>query len=442
MTTDHGAGRRRAVVVGASLAGLLTAQVLSRFFDQVVVFDRDELPATPQRRRGVPQAHQVHGLLPAGVDAIDGLIDGFRAGMGAAGALFGDVGEDVHWFNDGRLIHPHTSGLIAMSAPRELTEHVVRQRVAALGNVEIIGGSTVAGLLTTADHGRVVGVAAGGPGAALGADADLVVDAGGRATRAPVWLTALGYRAADEDVVEVGITSVSRRYRATGTHLDGRIGGTSAAYPGQPHSGIVLNQGDGTWLLSLNGWFGEAPPTAVDEFAAHAGLVDNPDLEDVARGAEPIGEASLIRFPRAVRRRYADLTARPAGFLVLGDALCSLNPVYGQGVSVTAMQARLLAAVLEDGGPDLEQRFFTAADELLDGPWSLSAGNDLRFPEAIGDRSGFDPARAGYLAKVRAALGDDVEVARAFIRVAALVDPPARLASPEIAARLRHDEAA
>lgn len=434
--SDHRTRRTgRAVVVGASVGGLLAARVLSDFYGSVLVLDRDELPDRPAPRRGVAQGRQVHALLARGVTALDTLIDGFRAEITSAGAAIGDVGEDIRWYLDGRPVLAHRSGLPAVLAGRPLVEHVIRTRVSAIDNVMIKGSTEVTGLRATPDRSRVVGVCVTGPDPVV--DADLVIDAGGRGSRTPAWLSGLGLPTAPEQTVEVGLSSVARRFRSRGRHLDGRLGGTSPAYPGQPHSGLVLAQENETWALAINGWFGETPPTSLAGMLEYARTLDNPDIAEIIRQAEPIGEPALFRFPRALRRRYSGLAEMPENHLVLGDALCSLSYVYGQGMTTAALQAQVLAEVLAAGPEKVGSRFFAAADDMLDGPWRAATSNDLRFPQARGDRDGLDPAGAAHQGLVRAAAATDPEVARAFVRVSNLVDPPSALATPEMVARLR-----
>jgi 2-polyprenyl-6-methoxyphenol hydroxylase-like FAD-dependent oxidoreductase len=431
-------GKSRAVVVGASLAGLFAARVLHETFDEVLVLDRDVPPDRPEPRRGVPQGRHTHGLLARGLAAIEELFEGFAAELVAAGAVAGDIQQDMHWYLDGRLTAPGRSGMIALAVGRPLLEHVVRQRVAALPGVEIVGDCEVVDLLAAPDRSRITGVgtARRGPLARI-EDADLVVDAGGRASRSPVWLRTLGYPAPVEERVEVNITYVSRWYRRTGDELGGRIGTACAAYPGFPYGGLVLAQDGDRFIASISGWMGEVPPTDDYGMALWAERLVTTDIAGIVGGAEPLGEPALMRYPSSVRRRYERLGDFPGGYLVTGDAICSFNPFYGQGMTVVALEAVLLRRLLAAGGTDdLAARFFAGAAELVDPPWSLASGNDLRFPEAVGDRGGRDAQVEQYLTRLRGRLPDDPVLATAFLRVTNLIDPPARLLEPDIRARV------
>ncbi|MGH8917351.1 MAG: FAD-dependent oxidoreductase, partial [Actinomycetes bacterium] len=197
-----------AVVIGASMAGLLTARVLTEAYDRVTVVERDVLPACGEHRRGVPQAHHLHGLLASGLVALERLFDGFAEEMVLAGALLGDALADVRWYLDGHHYQQVPSGLHGLSMSRSLLEGRVRQRVRALPTVQMLDGYDATGLEVSADGRRVTGLrvrprAAGA--AAQVVDADLVVDASGRGSRTPVWLEQLGYPRPARDEVRIGI---------------------------------------------------------------------------------------------------------------------------------------------------------------------------------------------------------------------------------------------
>jgi 2-polyprenyl-6-methoxyphenol hydroxylase-like FAD-dependent oxidoreductase len=421
----------RAVVVGASLAGLFAARALQESFDEVIVLDRDVPPAGPEPRPGVPQGRHPHGLLARGLQAMEELFEGFGAELLAAGAIAGDVQQDMHWYLDGRLTAPARSGLVALAVGRPLLEHIVRRRVEALPGVRIVDGCEVVDLLASRDRSRITGVGTTRPGALSRIeDADLVVDAGGRASRSPVWLPTIGYRAPAEEGVDVRLTYVSRHYRRKGDELNGRIGTACAAYPGFPYGGLVLAQDGDRFIGTLSGWLGEVPPTDDYGMALWAERLATTDIAAIIGGAEPLGDPALMRYPRSLRRRYERLDDFPGGYLVIGDAICSFNPFYGQGMTVVAQEAVLLRRLLAADGPDgLAARFFAGAAELVDAPWSIANGNDLRLTGPPGDAD-------DYLPRLRGRLPDDPMLATAFLRVTNLIDPPSRLLEPDIRERV------
>jgi hypothetical protein len=150
----------------------------------------------------------------------------------------------------------------------------------------------------------------------------------------------------------------------------------------------------------------------------------------------PLSEAVPFRFPQSTRRRYESIDRFPDGYLVFGDAVCSFNPIYGQGMSAAALQAAALDQTLAAGDNQLAKRFFSAAAKVIDGPWTMAVGGDLRYDAVEGARSGMVKFVNWYIGKLHIAAAGDPAVARAFHRVANLLDPPPSIMKPAIAFRI------
>lgn len=426
-----------AVVLGASMAGLIAARVLSDAYGTVTVVDRDTLPDAAEARKGVPQSRQLHVLLAQGRRALDELFAGLADELSAAGAPQVDLHGQVHWRNDGYPMRRAPSDLIGVGVSRPLLEATVRARVRKLANVRFHPPAEATALLHTEDRGRVTGVRvtprAGDP---YEIAADLVIDACGRASRSPVWLPAMGYPAPAEERVPVDVTYVTRIYERDARHLDGLLGALTNAVPGRPRTGIVAAQEDQRFAVALSGMLGEQPPEDDEGFARFAESLGMPVISRLVREAAPVGAPARMRYPASVRRRYERLRRFPLGYLVFGDAICSFNPVYGQGMTVAAGEGLLLRSLLA-GDPDrLAPRFFRGAGKVIDGPWSIAVGTDLRFPEVPGPRSPRVRLVNAYVHRLHAAARTDPVLGAAFLRVLNLVDPPARLLRPSILRRV------
>ncbi|WUD72148.1 FAD-binding monooxygenase [Streptomyces sp. NBC_00510] len=428
-----------AIVIGASIAGLVAARALSDSFEKVIVLDRDDLPAEPTVRIGVPQGRQVHGLLAGGRDVFEDLFPGFTHQLARAGALHGDVQEDFHWYFDGRLLRPGHSGMTGVGASRVLLEHTLRAQTSALPGVTVRDHATVTGLRTDRERTRVTGVRVryGQTRDEVVVQGDLVVDASGRGSHTPAWFAELGYPRPKEERVRTGITYVSRLYRREPQFIGGRLLGVSVApYPGQLRSGFVLAQEANQLIVSVGGWAGTQPPLDSDGMASYADELASPEVAEVIRHGTPLGDAVKMRFPASVRRHYSPLENTPAGYLVMGDALCSLNPLFGQGMSVAALQGRSLLELLRDGRDDIERRFSEAASEIAGRCWGLALSAELRFPEVEGIRTSFMMEAGQYSDALRTAAAEDAELATSFLRVTNLIDEPIRLYEPGIRARI------
>ena len=429
----------QAVVIGASMAGLLAACALSDTFDRVVLVERDLLPDYPSDRRGVPQGKHLHGLLAGGLVAMSKLFPGFEDDLLAAGAVRSDVQSDIHWWVDAHLIKPEPSGIIGFSCSRRLLEHTVRERVKALPEVEIIDRCDVLGLVSTDDGGTISGVrirsrADGSEAAEL--PADLVIDATGRTSRSSQWLTALGYQAAEVTRIPVDITYVTREYRREPGQLDGRAGTSTGSYPDLPIGAFLLALEDDTFMLTIGGIYGETPPMDDFRLAEFAGRLPTPDFADFLRTATRISDPVRAHYPASVRKHYEKLTDFPAGYLVVGDALCSFNPIFAQGMSVAAAEAILLRDLFLAGSANAAADFFAGAAEIIDVPWLTSVNADLRYPQAKVAQTADDKALDEYLRLVYRAASVDQTVATAIVRVINLLDTPALLLEPTMLARV------
>lgn len=425
----------RAVVLGGSIAGLLAARALADHYAEVVVVERDELPAGAAHRRGVPQGRHIHALLARGQQVLDELLPGFTAEMVARGAPVGDVLDEARHCFGGHRFRRGPSGLVAVCASRPMIEELVRTRVRSFPAVRILDSCDAVGFATAPDATRVTGArmirrADGSAEEVLGAD--LVVDATGRGSRTPDRLEALGYPRPRVEQVRIGLGYTTRTYRLA----PGAIGSDRAVLigptPDHPRGGALQALEGDRHLLTLFGVLGDHPPTDPEGFDAFARSLQFPDIAEAVRDGDPLDSPVAFRYPAGVRHRYERLSRFPDGLLVTGDALCSFNPIYGQGMSVAALEALVLQRHLQRGHQPRPTRVLRDLARVIDVPWSVAAGGDLAFPEVEGLRSTQTRLVNRYIGRVLGAAERNAEVGRAFVRVSGLVDPPASLLHPRV----------
>jgi 2-polyprenyl-6-methoxyphenol hydroxylase-like FAD-dependent oxidoreductase len=425
-----------AVVLGASIAGLLAARALSDTFDTVTVLDRDDLAGTGVRK-GVPQGRHAHMLFAKGREVLEDLFPGLTDELVAAGALTVDIHAGFAWHNGPTPMARAASDLIVLAAGRPALEDYVRSRVGKLPNVEIRGGLEATGLLH--DAGTVTGArvvaAAAGPGSAEDLPADLVVDATGRGNRGTTWLAELGYAPPEQDSVMAGVVYATREYERTplASSMPGVLTGMTPKYPFG--AALLPMEGD-RWILTLAGLGDDLPPTDEEGFAAYATRLPIADLAEVVHRSRPLTPPRAFRVPASVRRRYERLTRHPEGFLAFGDAICAFNPIYGQGMTVAALEALELRAALTGGLAGLPKRFYAKASTVIDTPWDMAVGGDLAFPSVPGERTAKVRFFNWYIAKLLHAAETSPEVAIAFHRTVNLTAPPQSLFAPAILRRV------
>ena len=439
--------RDRAIVLGGSIAGLLAARVLADAYSHVTVVDRDDLTPGSQPRRGAPQGRHIHALLAGGQQALEQLFPGLTKELEAHGAPIGDVLGDARLLFGGHRLRRADTGLVAVSASRPLLEDRIRVRVGTLPEVTFAPPSDAVGLRSAPDGRRITGVRllrrADGSSEEVH-DADLVVDATGRGSRTPAWLEALGFHPPTEDRLRVDVGYATRRYRLPPDALDGDLACVHGPPPDRPRGGALARLEGDVWMLTLCGFLGDHPPTDPHGFDAFARSLRFPDLCDALRSGEAIDDPVPFRFAANVRRRYERIRHLPDGFVVIGDAVCSFNPIYGQGMTVAALQAITLRRCLHGGDQRLASRYVRASASVTDHAWTMATGADLALPGVEGPRSLQVRLANTYMRRCLATAAHNPAVATAFTRVAGMVDPLPRLQRPALALQVlrplpRHD---
>jgi 2-polyprenyl-6-methoxyphenol hydroxylase-like FAD-dependent oxidoreductase len=428
-----------AVVLGASLAGLAAAAVLVERFDRVTIVDRDTLARSDREyRRGVPQGRHAHILLPGGRLGLAELLPGVVDALRVRGAREINTAEVRFHIAGGRL-RLVDAGLDIVGATRPLLESVVRDRLGAHPRVRFLEDRDARGLLTTPDRSRVIGVRLGSRDSNTDdrLTGDLVVDATGRGSRSPRWLAELGYPPPDEERLEVGVRYTTRLFRREPGDLEGCQHIVVTIPPGNRRGGVLLAVEGDRWLVTLVGLLDERPPSDLAGFVEYARTLWIGDLHEIVAAAEPLGEASTGGFPSYVRRRYDRLRRFPDRYLVTGDAVCSLNPVYAQGMSVAIGEARALGQVLDQHGLDrVGPQFFRRTKRTVEEAWTMSTGADLGHPGIDGSRTIGWRLINTYLHRLLRAAHRDPVVATAFVEAMGMVAPPNHLMRPRIVARV------
>jgi 2-polyprenyl-6-methoxyphenol hydroxylase-like FAD-dependent oxidoreductase len=429
----------RAVVLGASMGGLLAARVLADFYDTVTVVERDELPNHPDVRRGVPQGRHVHVLLARGAQIFDELFPGLLDELVADGAPVWDDGElsKLHLSFGGHDIL--RSGTVTKD-PKALAIHMpsrpflechVRQRLQAMSNVTILSAHEVVGLAATADRRRVTGVrvVSRNNGAERELTAHVVMDAMGRGAHTPALLESLGYGRPAEDHIVMHTNYVSQLLRIPAGTLSEMLVDIGPA-PDRPAGMFLSGYENDTWMFTVFGMVGHQPPRDLSGMLSFAEEYCPPHLTAAIRAAEPIGDVAHHHMPSSQWRRYDKMSRLPDGLLVCGDAICSFNPIYGQGMTIAALEAVALQACLRRGDTDLPRRYFRASAKPVGVAWQMVASLDLAFPAVVGRRSRWLRVATWLVDWALTASESNPVVAVRFFRVNSLIDAPIRLLHP------------
>jgi pimeloyl-ACP methyl ester carboxylesterase/2-polyprenyl-6-methoxyphenol hydroxylase-like FAD-dependent oxidoreductase len=437
-----------AVVIGGSMAGLLAARVLADRFDRVTVVDRDRFPDGPEFRKGVPQSRHVHVLLASGLEIVEQLFPGVEAEWVAAGAVPIEWPRDVLLLTSRGWCNRFPTGIKILCASREFLEWGVRRRLATFGNARFLEGRDVTGLLAGADRRRVEGLrirarsSGGGEVEAVEAlRAGLVVDASGRNSRAPEWLAELGYSPPAEVKITPSLGYASCYYAIpAGFDADWRVLFLQGEPPALARGGALFPVEGNRWIVTLAGAGPNYPPTDEEGFLAFARSLRSPLMYEAVRRAERLTPIHAYRQTENRRRFYEKLPRLPGRFLVIGDAVCAFNPIYGQGMTVAAQSALVLDRLLSEPASgelgDLPTRFERKVARVNAAAWLIATGEDLRWPMTEGGERNLQTRLTHrYLDRVIGAANRDQTVNLAFHKVLQLVAPPTTLFRPGILLR-------
>ncbi len=429
----------KAIVMGASIAGLWTARALSDHFDEVVILERDQLPEGPEHRPGAPQVRQFHTLLEAGLQQMEVWFPGLKEELISAGAVPYDVVGDIRARIRNRWYPYFPSGWILLSCSRLLLEAGIRRRLRQNPCIRFVDGVEVVGLQCDETQQRVTGVRTRNRrGRSTQGEedsvhvADLVVDALGRRSQTPEWLVEMGYPAPQESKVDSFLGYVTRKYKRKPNTPMLLVFATP---PHDPYAGLIFPEEDDTMVAMIGGYNKHYPPTDPLEFDAFVGHL-GPEFQEALKEAEPISQPYGYRGTSSRWRHYEQLERWPERFVVLGDAFCGFNPIYGQGMSVAAMSAVALAerVRLSNGNLDgVSRSTLREIGKITDAIWLLATSADLEWPGTQGGTIGNSPADRfvrWYIGQMLDAMEFDKTIRLEFLAVNQLVRPGKALFAP------------
>jgi 2-polyprenyl-6-methoxyphenol hydroxylase-like FAD-dependent oxidoreductase len=387
-----------AIVIGGSLAGMCTARVLSDFVDSVTVIERDAYPVDADFRPGVPQARHVHNLLARGLREFDRFFPGFEQRMLQQGAVAAETGWDIATLRQHGWNHRSHTGLWQLFASRPLIESTVLKFCRGLHNVTFLERTEVTALRAAGESRRYcTGVEARSraDGRTINIDADLVVDASGAHSKSGELLKHLELNLPEDEIID-GHNSYSSRWfrleseRAWPSQWWWKVLYLGISTPQEPYIIAFFPIENQRWVLSYIGVNKAPPPSREDQFMNSLARLASPVVHEMVQRMEPISPVYPCSATRN-RWRHYERWQKPLGnFIAIGDAVCSFNPRFGQGMSAAAVSARVLNDCLVKygiGGPRLPERFFSEQARFQRTPWLFAAADDLRFSTTLGKRT-------------------------------------------------------
>ncbi|MDO3680902.1 FAD-dependent oxidoreductase [Paenibacillus ehimensis] len=383
---NNNPNEKRALVIGGSMAGMLAARVLSEHYDEVLVVDKDDFPDKPGNRPGTPQAYHPHRLLPRGKLILESLFPGWQDDLLAQGA-FAKEGKrirSVSVYGTMEVIDRKDAG-----ASRALLEWVIRHRLQAISNVRFVHGQEATGLLMDSGGTKVTGVTIRERGKTTQPatiEADLVLDASGRSSKLVKWLQALGYLVPEPECLKASLGYSTRYYRIPPHVAEQWSVIVTESVPAKGIGTAVFGpvEHDTAEVVLYYAGGKRYPTTDAGLYEQELAALLDPSIAELLQACEPLGPPRGYRVPECFRQRFERMERWPSGLLVMGDALCNFDPIYGQGITVAAIEAELLAAQLHERRtrpqPFFEREAIRRMQEAIDPAWWLTVVADLCWP--------------------------------------------------------------
>jgi 2-polyprenyl-6-methoxyphenol hydroxylase-like FAD-dependent oxidoreductase len=439
---------KRAIVTGAGMGGLIAARVLADFFDEVIIVDRDHLADEKNPRPGIPQGRHPHGLLGGGTQALEALFPGFTIDLAAAGAVQVDSGSESLWETPNQADFPRIHldwTTYCMSRP--LLELTLRRRVERISNLRIRAGHKVLNIVPDSTGTAAIGIRYQTTAGAVGVlESDFIVDASGNGFLTMEFLRKTGRHLPKETTIGVHIRYSSALFERCHIRDAYRLVITPPAAPDNHRAGLLLPAENNTYQVALKGIKHDVPPLDPDEFVSYAKQLPTLTIYHALKNAKRVSEITPFSFPESRWRHFNTVPDFPRGLLPIGDAISRFNPVYGQGMSVAAQEAKLLSDLLqetrEDSFDSSVSTFLTRVEAIIADPWTMSAIPDFAYRETTGERPADLEERLNFQKALNRIATRDVEIYRLLMQVRHLMKPRSMLYDPAIVERVKAEVAA
>ena len=428
--------RKKAIVIGASIAGTLSARVLSAYFDQVIILERDSL-SNGNIRKGTPQATHIHFLLSRGYQILRKLCPDIEEELLAHGA------QKIDFLNDVRILLPtgwapkFCSEVITYTCSRTLLEKSIRNKVLQnFSNITIFENCFVKNLIL--DETRVMGLEYQNDGKLDSIKADLVVDASGRNTKTPLWLENLGFQKPKELKIDSYVGYATRIYRKPPGEKIWKMLAILNRPTHNPRTGIVYPVENNQWIIGVSGIGGEYPPTDEEGFLDFIKRLPTTELYDSIKEAIPVSEIFGYRIEGSRKYQYEKLSRWPQNFIVIGDSVCTFNPFYGQGMTSAALCVEYLSKSLkqiqnEADWKDFSKQYQVKVSEIVSLPWILGTSDDLRWPTTKGKKPSLSVRfMQKYTNNVMLLIPNSELAAKSFLEMMHMTKSPSVLFHPKI----------
>lgn len=427
----------KAIVIGGSMAGKFAAKALSTSFKEVIILDVGEKWDGKASRKRVPQSDHPHVLLKGGEKAIEELFPTITNELIEAGSIINNFTRDLKWHQFGLWKQPFIGEVHMIQQSRPLLEWHIQKRIDQISNITITYETLVKGLLVDGKLNKVRGVKVKylETGMQEEVHADIVVDASGFGSKSIEWLREYEIEV-QEEKVRIDLFYATKMFKLKeNEELDCCNMLMSPSFPENPYGVLIQTIEDNRYFVTFSGYANEKAPQTDDEFYDFAENLSIPNVTEFLNKAEGITDIKTYKIPYQVRRRFDLVNNVPEGLLVVGDAQCRFDPVFGQGVSVAAMEAHQLQLLLQSRkqlDKTFTQQFYKKAADIIETPWDMTTTEISRHPQLKRELTTKQKFQLWYTKQIYRLSASDSDVYIRLVRVMNLIRSPFHLFHPKV----------
>ncbi|MDA2208841.1 FAD-dependent oxidoreductase [Bacillus cereus] len=427
----------KAIVIGGSMAGKFAAKALSTSFKEVIIIEAGERWDGKSSRKRVPQSNHPHVLLKGGENAIEELFPNITNELIEAGSIINNFTRDLKWHQFGLWKQSFIGEVHMIQQSRPLLEWHIQKRIHQISNITIKYETLVKGLLVDAKLNKVCGVKVKylETNTQEEVHADLVVDASGFGSKSIEWLREYEIKV-QEEKVRIDLFYATKIFKLKeNEELDCCNMLMSPSFPDNPYGVLIQTIEDNRYFVTFSGYANEKAPQTDDEFYDFAENLSISNVTDFLNKAEGITGIKTYKIPYQVRRRFDLVNNVPEGLLVIGDAQCRFDPVFGQGVSVAAMEAHQLQLLLQDRkqlDKTFTQQFYKKAATIIETPWDMTTTEISRHPQLKRELTTKQKFQLWYTKQIYRLSASNSDVYIRLVRVMNLIRSPFHLFHPKV----------
>ncbi|MCU4767399.1 FAD-dependent oxidoreductase [Bacillus toyonensis] len=427
----------KAIVIGGSMAGKFAAKALSTSFKEVIILEVGDKWDGKASRKRVPQSDHPHVLLKGGEKAIEELFPTITNELIKAGSIINNFTRDLKWHQFGLWKQPFIGEVHMIQQSRPLLEWHIQKRIDQISNITITYKTLVNGLLVDGKLNKVCGVKVKylETGMQEEVHADIVVDASGFGSKSMEWLREYEIEV-QEEKVRIDLFYATKMFQLKeNEELDCCNMLMSPSFPKNPYGVLIQTIEDNRYFVTFSGYANEKAPQTDDEFYDFAENLSISNVTEFLNKAEGITDIKTYKIPYQVRRRFDLVNNVPEGLLVVGDAQCRFDPVFGQGVSVAAMEAHQLQLLLQSRkqlDKTFTQQFYKKTADIIEIPWDMTTTEISRHPQLKRELTTKQKFQLWYTKQIYRLSASDSDVYIRLVRVMNLIRSPFHLFHPKV----------